>query len=397
MNQTGIVNFNMYTEIVFGAGAEKKAAEMIKKHGGKKVMLVYGEGSVKKSGLYDTLTGLLDGAGIPFVELGGVKPNPLRSTAMRGLEYAKREGVDFLLAAGGGSVIDTAKAIALGLAYDGDFWDFYLKKAVPERSAKVGAINTISAAGSETSGSSVIVDDVGGTFKKSVMYPGVVRPVFALENPELTYSVSKYQTAAGASDIIAHSFDRYFLADSCRLADEFASGLIRTVMKYAPAALCKPDDYEARSELMLAGSFSHNDFTGVGKRGYVFSVHGLESYLSAAYDTSHGAGLALLMPAWLEYIARNGGAERTRHAAQFARDVFGTRTGDDMAAALEGARMLREWFASIGMPVKLSDLGIPESDIPEIVKNTRSDERGILPGYLDLDKKAVKEIFDSTV
>jgi hypothetical protein len=386
-------NLHMYTEIVFGRETEKQVASMVKKHGGTKVMLVYGGGSIKRSGLYDTVTNALNDKGVPFVELRGVKPNPLRSFAYKGLDIAKKEKVDFVLGVGGGSVIDTAKAIAIGLVYDGDIWDLYSGKAAPTRMHNFGAVNTISAAGSETSGATVLVDDIDGTYKKAIMYPNVLRPVFAIMNPELTYTVSAYQTAAGAIDMFSHTFERFFIDSSSYLGDQFAAGVLRTVIKYAPVAIAKPDDYEARAELMLAGAFSHNDITSIGRSGQTLQVHGLEAYLSGAYDTAHGAGLAMLMPAWLEYVVENGGEERIQRVAEFAEMVFDVEDTDHKMAAYKGIRKFRLWIKSIGMPLCLKDLNIPEKDIPEIVKNCRSNAEGILKGYLDLDKKAVEAIY----
>lgn len=390
-------SLHMYTDIVFGKDTAKQVASKVKQHGGTKVMLVYGEASIKKTGLYDIVAGALKAEGIPFVDFGGVKPNPLRSFASRGLEIARREKADFLLGVGGGSAIDTAKAIALGLANEGDIWDFYSGKAAPGKMQKVGTINTIAAAGSETSGSTVLVDDITGTFKKGIMFPNVIRPVFAIMDPCLTFTVSKYQTAAGAADIFSHTFERYFTESSSYLADQFAAGLLRSVIKYAPVAIERPDDYEARAELMLAATFSHNEVTSVGRGGYGFTAHGLEAYISGHYDTTHGAGLAMVMPALLEFIVDNGEESKRARAAQFAVDVFGVQPdmGDLRSVALEGVNRLRAWNRSIGMPLRLTDLGIPESDIPEIVKNTRCDAQGILAGYIDLDKKAVEAIFRS--
>lgn len=388
-------SFNMFTEIVFGKDAEKKAGLKVKEHGGKKVMLVYGGGSIKKSGLYDTLTESLKKENIPLIELGGVMPNPRRSCMEKGLELAKKENVDFILGVGGASAIDTAKSIAMGLAYEGDVWDLYSGKANPERMAKLGAISTISAAGSETSGSSVLVDDINGTAKKSIKYSDAARPVFALMNPELTYTVSEYQTAVGAADIFSHTFERYFNNASSFLGEQFGVGVFKTVIKYASIALKYPRDYEARAELMLAASFSHNGVTGIGRAGEPFSVHGLESYISGKYDTAHGAGLAVLMPAWLEYVINNGGEEKQERAAQFAADVFGVAPDyqDIKGMAVEGVKRFRSWLDSIGMPLKLKELGIPESDIPDIVKNTRD----LTTGYLGLDKRAVEAILRSVV
>ena len=389
--------FCMYTDVLFGKDTEKQVGTKIRQHGGTKVMLVYGGGSIKKSGLYDTVVESLNKEGIPFVELSGVQPNPRRSLAIKGLEIAKREGIDFMLGVGGASSIDTAKAIALGMVYDGDFWDFYSGKAIPQKMAKVGTIHTISAAGSETSGSTVILDDIDSHLKKGMMYPYVVRPIFAIMNPELTYSVSAYQTAAGGADIFSHTMEPFFVDSSCYLGDQFAAGLMRSVVKYTPIALTQPDNYEARAELMLAGSFSHNDVTRIGRSGQTWPAHRMEAYLAATYDTVHGAGLALLMPAWLQFIVENGSDDNVARVAQFATMVFDVQPDmqDIKAVAYEGIRRFRAWIKSIGMPLSLADMNIPASDLPQLVKNCPSNAQGILEAYINLDKKAVENIFRS--
>jgi alcohol dehydrogenase YqhD (iron-dependent ADH family) len=387
-------SLHLYTEIVFGKDTEKQVAELVKKHGGTKVMLVYGGGSIKKIGLYNTVTEALNDANIPFTELEGVQPNPRRTLVAKGVEKAKAEGVDFLLALGGGSTIDTAKAIALGMEYEGDFWDFFSGKATPKKAAKLGTIHTISAAGSETSTSDVILDDID-THRKIGCNVPINRPVFAIMNPELTYSVSPYQTAVGASDIFAHSFDRYFINSASYLADQFAEGLMRSVVKYAPIAVNNPDDYEARRELMLAGSFSHNDITNVGRSGPHGACHGLESIISGTYDTAHGAGLAVIMPTWLLYLVEEGTKENVARVAQLAVKVFGVEPEmeDIKAVALEGIRRFRAWLKDIGMPATLSDMGIPESDLDDLVTNCRADKDGILRGYVSLTKDDVRWIY----
>ena len=278
--------YHMYTDIVFGKGAEKQVAKKVKEYGGTKVMLVYGGGSVKRSGLYDIVVAELNDAGIPFIELGGVQPNPRLSLVKKGLEQAKAEGADFFLAVGGGSVIDTAKAIALGMVYGDDFWKIFQKKLVPTQMAPVGTIHTISATGSETSRSSVIKDDLDTQHKFGFMLEPC-RPVFALMNPEWTMTLPAYQTAAGASDIFAHTVERYFAEGDCYLGDKFCEGLLRSVVKYAPIAIKDPKNYDAHAELMLAGSFSHNDTTGLGRLGMDGSCHGLETQVSGLFDTAH--------------------------------------------------------------------------------------------------------------
>jgi alcohol dehydrogenase YqhD (iron-dependent ADH family) len=388
-------SYHMYTEIVFGKGTEAETARLIRKYGGARVMLVYGGGSVKRIGLYDRIVKNLNGAGIPFIELGGVQPNPRRSLVEKGLKLALDGKVDFLLGLGGGSSIDTAKAIALGLANGGEYWKFY--NGVPaEKMAPVGTVHTIAAAGSETSGSSVVVDDIDTGRKLGFMW-APCRPVFAVMNPELTYSVSAYQTGAGAADILAHTVSRYFFQGSpvSHLGDEFAEGVMRTVVRYGPAAVSNPEDYEARAELMLAASFSHNDTTGIGRSGSRGGEHALESQLSGHYDTAHGAGLAAVMPAWLQYIADHGSPEQAARVAQFGVKVFGVspEMDDIKATADEGLRRFRGWIRSIGMPLTLKELGIPREDLPAVVKRCMDVNKGLVPGFMELDTQAVTAIF----
>jgi alcohol dehydrogenase YqhD (iron-dependent ADH family) len=397
MKQFVNFSFHMYTDILFGKGTETEVAGMIRKHGGTKVMMVYGGGSIKKTGLYDRVVTALGKGGIPLVELEGVQPNPRRSLAEKGLKIAQTEGVDFLLGVGGGSVIDTAKAIALGLANNGNFWQFYQGARV-EKMGRVGTIHTISAAGSETSGSTVLVDDMESGRKRGIMWTPC-RPLFAIMNPELTYSVSSYQTGVGSTDILAHTVNRYFQSSASHLGDEYGEGTMRTVVKYAPIAIAKPEDYEARAELMLAGSFSHNDLTGIGRSGKRGGEHALESQISGRYDTAHGAGLAVVMPAWLQYLANHGTPEQVARVAQFGIKVFAAEPdmADVKASADEGLMRFRSWLRSIGMPLTLKELGIPKGDLPEIIRRCLDHNEGLVPGYVDLDKDAVTEIFSSVV
>ena len=391
-------DFHMYTQVVFGKGSEKRVAELIQKYGGTKVMLVYGGGSIKKIGLYDSVVTSLQTAGIPFVELGGVQPNPRRSLVEKGLTMAHEEKVDFFLGLGGGSSIDTAKAIALGMANDDDYWQFYNGTEV-QKMAPVGTIHTIAAAGSETSSSSVLVDDLGTGRKQGFMYTAA-RPLFAIMNPEFTYTVSPYQTGAGTADVFAHTVMRYFSPAASALGDGYAEATLRTVVKYGPIAVKEPNHYEARAELMLAGSFSHNDVTGIGRdavnRG---GEHGLESQLSGHYDTAHGAGLAAVMPAWLQYIADNGTPEQVARVAQFGVKVFDVDPdmSDVKATADEGLQRFRTWIQSIGMPLTLKELGIPKSDLAAVVDRCIAANGGVVPGYMRLDHAAVTAIFTSMV
>ena len=390
--------FNMKTEIVFGKDTEKEVAELVKKYGGTKVLLVYGGGSIKKSGLYDTVVSTLTDAGLPYVEISGVQPNPRRTLIDEGLKFAQDEGVDFVLALGGASSIDTSKAIALGLANDGDYWQFFCG-TMAAKMAPVGTIHTLSAAGSETSSFLVIIDDIDGRGKVGAIGPAC-RPVFAIMNPELTYSVNKYQTGAGSTDIFAHTVFRYFTKPASYLGDQYCEATLRTVKKYGPIAVENPNDYEARAELMLAGSFSHNDLTGIGRfsmrKG---SEHTLEQQLSGKYDTVHGAGLSVIMPAWLQYLVDNGEDFHVAKIAQFGENIFDVDSsiGDDKAIANEGLVRFRAWLKSMGMPATLKELGIPKEDLQKIVDECGCNNEGILIGFMDLDKDAVKAIFSSVV
>jgi alcohol dehydrogenase YqhD (iron-dependent ADH family) len=299
---------------------------------------------------------------------------------------------------GGGSTIDTAKAVGLGLANGGDFWKFYRDGVPAEKMAPVGTSQTIAAAGSESSRSSVIVDDLESGRKMSVNLD-CCRPVFAIENPELTYTVSAYQTGAGAADILAHTVHRYFSGKSpaSRLGDEFAEGLMRTVVHYGPIATARPDDYEARAELMTSATFSHNDITGIGRSGPKGGEHALESQISGHYDTAHGAGLAAVMPAWLQYAVDHGSPEEIARVAQFGAAVFGVRPDflDPRGTANAGLRAFRSWIRSIGMPLTLKELGIPKEDLPAVVKRCMDHNKGKVPGFMELDEKAVTTIFAS--
>jgi len=390
-------NFNLYlyTDILFGRDTEKQTGKLIRKHGGTRVMVVYGGGSVKKSGLFDRVIQAIKDENLYYVEFGGVQPNPRRSLVEKGLKIAQDEKIDFMIGLGGGSAIDTAKAIAMALANNGEYWKFF--NGTPcEKMAPTGTIHTIAAAGSETSRSSVLVDDLGTGRKLGFMWDPC-RPVFAIMNPELTYTVSPYQTAAGAVDIVAHTLGRYFVKGepSCQLGDEFAEGLMRTVLKYGPIAVAKPDDYEARAELMMCASFSHNDITWIARYGIRGGEHPLEHQLSGYYDTAHGAGLAVVMPAWLQYVVDNGAPEQVARVAQLGVTVFGVRAEmtDAKATAIAGIQAFRAWIRSLGMPLTLAELGVPKEDTPAIIKRIMETHNGKVPGYMDMDEKAVTSIY----
>ena len=391
-------SFHMYTEIAFGKGTENQVADLVKKYGGTKVMMVYGGGSVKKAGLYDTVVAKLNEAKIPFVELPGVQPNPRRSLVEKGLKIAQEQGVDFLLGLGGGSSIDTAKGIALGLANDGEYWAYY-QGNTPPKMAPVGTIHTIAAAGSENSGSSVLLDDLD-THRKYGFMHAVCRPVFAIMNPEFTYSVPTYQKGVGAADIFAHTLMRYMIEPTSYLGDKYAESTLKTVVKYGPIMIANPTDYESHAEIMLAGSFSHNDVTSLGrsfpKKG---GEHALETQLSGTYDTAHGAGLSVVMPPMLKYFVDHGEAVHINKVAQLAINVFGVEPDleDIKATAYEGIARLRAWLRSIGTPLTLKELGVPKGDLEDVIAKCNCGPDGVIKAFLDMDKKAVAEIFTSVV
>ncbi len=395
MKQFSSFSMQLYTEIVFGKDTEARTGELVKKHGGTKVLMVYGGSSIKKIGLYDRVAESMDKAGIPFVELPGVLPNPRRTFVDKGLALARKEGVDFILAVGGGSAIDTAKAIGFALCYEGDWWDLFSGKAAPASMAPVGTVHTIAASGSEMSITSVIVDDVDTSIKNLCSAP-FARPRFAIMNPELTYTVNQYQTGVGSTDILAHTLERYFFLDDCALGDEFAEGLMRTVVKYGPIAYRDGHNYEARAELMLAGSFSHNDITGIGHIGKRGGPHRLETHISGSFDTAHGAGLAVIMPGWLKMVA-NSGEKQCARVAKWAIQVFGVSPdlADLKLVAYEGIERFKDWLRSLGMPLTLRELGLNEKDISTIVEITPTGPDGIVAGYIDIHKNDLTAFYTS--
>ena len=393
--------FHMSTEIVFGKDTELQCANLIKKYGGTKAMIVMdGGGFIKKSGLFDRVADTLTAAGIPFIELEGVQPNPRLTLVYKGLEQVKKENVDFLLAIGGGSTIDTAKAIALGMVYEGDLWDFFTGKAVPKTIAPVGAISTIAATGSETSGSAVIMDDIHAHTKMGFMF-NHIRTVFAIMNPELTYTVPPFQTGAGTADILAHSFDTYFTYGDSYLGDKFCEATMGSAVKYGPTALQDPKNYEARAELMLTSSFSHNDTCRIGRGRSPLSGggHNLERHLSGMFDTAHGAGLAVMMPAFLQYLLDHD-VTTIPKIAQFANRVFNVEADplNPKEVGQEGISRFRAWLKALGMPATLHDLAkreVTDAHIDELVKNVRFTDQGLMQGFGHSTKEDVRNIFES--
>lgn len=357
------------TKIIFGKGTESLVGKETKAYGDK-VLLVYGGGSIKKIGLYDKVIKALNEEGIRIFELPGVKPNPRLSLVYDGIELCRKEGINFILAVGGGSAIDTAKAIGIGVPYNGNVWDFFAGTAVPQESLKVGVVLTIPAAGSESSISAVITNENG--WLKYGLNCEVMRPVFAIMNPELTYTLPDYQTSCGAADIMAHIIERYFTkTPHVELTDRLCEAALKTMVSNVPRVLAKPDDYDARAEIMWTGSLAHNDLLSTGRIGD-WASHKIEHELSAIYDIAHGAGLAIVIPAWMKYVYK----EDVARFAQFARRVFNIEDNmfDMEEMALKGIASLESFFSSIGLPVRLNQAGIDESRLEEMAeKCTRSD------------------------
>ena len=342
------------TKVAFGRGSVDRLGELLREQGATKVLLHYGGGSAERSGLLGRVRRILDTEGIAWVELGGVVPNPRLSLVYRGIEVCKSKGVDFLLAVGGGSVIDSAKAIGYGAANDFDVWDIFDFKAKPAACLPVGAIVTIAAAGSEMSNSAVITKDEGGIKRGSNF--DIARPKFAIMDPELTMTLPAYQTACGCADILMHTMERYLNhGDSMELTDALAEGLMRTVIRNAHVLMEHPDDYEARAEVMWASSLSHNGLTGCGTDGGDWSCHKLEHEIGGMFDVAHGAGLTAIWGSWARYVYRYS----PDRFEQLAVRVLGVKPRESQEATiLAGIEAMEEFYRSIGMPTDMHELGI---------------------------------------
>jgi len=341
------------TRIVFGKESEEKLPQLIRQYGGKKVLVHYGGGSAKRSGLLDKVFTMLDDAGIAYVALGGVVPNPVLSLVKEGIDLCHKEQVDFILAVGGGSVIDSSKAIGYGVGYEGDVWDFWDGKAVPQSCLPIGVVLTIPAAGSEMSSSCVITNEEG--MLKRGVNSDLCRCKFAIMNPERTYTLPKFQTAAGATDIMMHTMERYFSKyEDAMLTDAIAEALLRTVKTATLTALQNPEDYCSRAAIMWAGSLSHNDLTECGTEKD-FACHKLEHELSGLFGVTHGAGLAAIWGSWARYVMN-------RHMdrfVKFATEVMGVpkdHIEKPLATAMAGVRNLENFFHEIGMPTNIPEL-----------------------------------------
>ena len=349
-------NFQYYTptKIIFGRGTEEQTGQLAAEQGCKKVLVHYGGGSVVKSGLLERIYRSLDAAGIPYVSLGGVVPNPRLSLVYEGIRLARKEQVDFILAVGGGSVIDSAKAIGYGVANEGDVWDFYEKRRTAKACLPIGVVLTIAAAGSEMSDSSVITKEEG--WLKRGYSSNYARARFAVMNPELTMTLPKYQTASGCVDIMMHTMERYFNhSENMEMTDGISEHLIRTVMKNAKILMNEPDNYQARAEVMWAGSLSHNGLTGCGTGGGDWASHQLEHELGGMFDVAHGAGLAAVWGSWARYVM-DAAPERF---AKFAVNVMGVEPeAEKLKTAQKGIEAMEDFYRALDMPVCIGDMGI---------------------------------------
>lgn len=383
-------DFNYYTptRYVFGRGVEAQTGELTRWMGVEKVLLVYGGGSVVRSGLLNRVKASLDAVGVKYCEMGGVQPNPTDDRVYEGIDICRSENLTGIVAVGGGSAIDTAKAIACGVPYEGDFWDFYAGKKIVEEALPVGVVLTIPAAGSEGSGNSVITK-LDGLHKISLRTDSALRPKFAVMNPELTFTLPPYQTASGIADMMAHIFERYFTnTPEVEVTDRVSEGVLKAIITEAPRVMAEPENYDARANIMWCGTLAHNGICGTGRQEDWVS-HFMEHELSAVYGVTHGAGLAVMTPAWMTFMATHN----PKKGAQLARRVFDVDIEDDTQAALEGISRLRTFYASLGLPITLAQLGVDNPDFDLLVKKLHENKGEVIGGYYRLTSVETMEIY----
>lgn len=385
-------NFTFYspTYFVFGKEQENRTGQYVKKFGGTKVLIHYGGGSAIESGLLDRVKSSLDNEGISYIELGGVMPNPRSGLVYEGIHVCHEENVDFILAVGGGSVIDSAKAIAAGACYEGDFWDFFQGKPVKE-ALPVGTVLTIAASGSEGSSNMVITREEG-MYKRGAG-SDALRPVFSVLNPALAQTLPAYQTACGITDIMAHVLERYFTnTKNVEVTDYLCEAVLKTLIGEAPKALEDADNYDARANIMWAGMIAHNNICGVG-RDQDWASHNIEHEISALYDCAHGAGLAVVIPAWMMYVVDHD----VERFAKLAVAMWGSEYNSEnpRETAIEGIKRLKHFFRTIGMPSTLEELGASEDMIEKMAENAcfGDGRMGTIGGFRPLTKEDVISIF----
>ena len=382
-------NYCAPTRVIFGKNTELEVGKALKNAGATRVLMQYGGGSIKKSGLYDRVVKAIRDEGIELFELGGVQPNPHLSLVRKAIEIVREQKIDYLLAVGGGSAIDSTKATAVGAVYDGNVWDFYCGNAVPKKAMPVGVVLTIPAAGSEGSNSSVITNEDG--WIKRGLGCDLTRPAFAIYNPELTYSLPAYQTAAGATDIMAHIMERYFTNEpDVDMTDRLCESVLKTIIRQAPVAVKEPDNYVARAEMMWASTVAHNDFLSCFRVGD-WSSHQLSHELSGMYDATHGAALAVAFPAWMTYVYKHD----VQRFCRFAVEVMGVEMDffHPEETALKGIAALRAFFKSIGMPTTLSELGVPEDKLDVLADKVKRGADGTTGQFVKLTRDDCLKIY----
>lgn len=391
-----MLNFTFYspTEFVFGRDTQAQTGALAKKYGATKVMIVSGGNSAEKSGLLQQVRQSLTEAGIDYIEQKGIKPNPRDKEVYEGIDLARKAGVDFLLAVGGGSVIDSAKGVALGVPYDGDFWDFYCNKATPKCTLPLGVVLTIPAAGSEGSGNSVITK-IEGRHKISVRYPMHLRPRFAVMNPELTYSLPWFQTACGIVDMLCHIYERYFSnTPHTELPDSIAEAIMRDVMRNALILAKDPDNYDARAGIMWASTLAHNGLCGTGKEED-WSSHRLEHELSAWHDVAHGAGLAVIVPAWMQFVAKKNPAKIIQYA-QNVLNIFPMGKTPEECCRL-AVEAMKGFYNTLGLTTSIRSLIGKEPDIDLLVNSLHGNMGDTLGCFVLLSMDDCRAIYESAL
>jgi len=383
-------SFKRHTDFSFGKDVENESGKYLKKYGAKKVLIHYGTGSVVKSNLLSRVKESLKKEGVDYVLLGGAVPNPVDSLVYEGIELSRKENVDFILAVGGGSAIDSAKAIAVGIPYDGDFWDLFDRKAQVNSAIPIATVLTIPAAGSEASASSVITKMEETPLKRGLTTEHMI-PVFSLMNPELNYTLSAYQTACGVVDMMSHIFERYFTqTKGVDLTDRLCEATLTSIIKYAPIAIKEPENYEARANLTWAGTVAHDGTLGVG-REEDWGTHLLEHELSAMYNVAHGAGLAVMFPAWMKYVYE----EDIDRFVRFATNVWDIEhKGDKKETALAGINATKSFFKLIGMPINFEELGAKKEDISALVSILKINTGGNFSSFKKLNMEDAKKIYE---
>ena len=387
-----MINFDYRnsTRVIFGKGSIPQVGALIREYHGTTVLVHYGSGSIKTNNVYSTAIKSLTEAGLNIIELGGVKPNPRLALVHEGIKLCREKKVDFILAIGGGSVIDSSKAIGVGIPYEGDVWDFYMDKAVPKKTLPVATILTLAAAGSETSWSSVITNDDGAL--KRFLDIDITYPVFSILDPEITFTLPAYQTGCGITDMFIHVFERYLTKTlNVDLTDRLCEAIMKSIIYNGPKVLANPHDYDARAEIMWAGSLAHNGLVGTGRIGD-FASHMMEHELSAFNDVAHGAGLAILVPNLMKYVYKHD----PQRFVQFAVRVFNIEENfhNPEETIFRGINALRAFFNSLGMPSKLSDIGIEEKSFRAIAEKTKKfdKEKGTTGNFIGLTVNDIVEI-----